>query len=88
MIVGCIQGTKQRVGKIVMSIGPVGDYSPVVLQDVGTTGAESAPGGSMDGGLSVDGAAEPSDTEEKQAIRRVFRVMKRPWQNRLVIQVQ
>ena len=35
-----------------------------MLQDVGTTGAESAPGGSMDGGLNVDDAAVPSDTEE------------------------
>ena len=45
---------------------PVGveQDNPVVLQDVGTTGAESAPGGSVDGGLNVDGAAVPSDTEE------------------------
>ena len=37
---------------------------PVVLQDVGPSGAESAPDGSMDGGLNVDGAAVPSDSGE------------------------
>ena len=50
----------------------------VVLQDVGTTGAESAPCGSMDGGW----RSSTVRYRREQAIRRVYRVMKRPWQNR------